>query len=742
MALQQHAHSGSNRSTVGSLTTLSNALRMLYSRAGDYPPEQPIIYADGFSSNTPQGACPTCEGLGQVYDVTEAQAVPDPSKTIAEGAIEAWPGAWQGKNLIRVLVALGYDVNIPWQQLPESERNWILFTDDAPVVPVFRSYTLEESVAALARGEEPAYKGKFVSVRRFILDTFTGSQSERTRARVARYLSVAACPLCEGKKLTRQALSVTFAGKDIAALCAMSFDDIAVRLGKVTQDCSAWRADRALVATRIISDIEKRISTLQALGLGYLSPDRTIPTLSHGEFQRLRLATQLRSQLFGVVYVLDEPSAGLHPHDTQALSGILRALVEAGNSVFMVEHNPAVIRQADWLVDIGPDAGEHGGTVVYNGPVNGLKEVTGSHTAQALFTASQPEPTPRPVRHWLQLQNVQHNTLRGVDVAFPVGVMSAVTGLSGAGKSSLVSQALSLLVRGALGYKVHDDDEAGLAQPDLQSTPAARGFISSGLEHFQRQVNVNQKPIGRTPRSNLATYVGMFTAIRKLFAATSQARQAGLDAGDFSFNLPKGRCPHCEGVGFVSVELLFMPSIYAPCPQCHGQRYTPDILAISYQSLSIAQVLDLTVDQALDFFAGETGICHSLNTLAQVGLGYLKLGQPATELSGGEAQRIKLASELQRGQQGHTLYILDEPTTGLHPADSERLMTQLHRLVDAGNTVVLVEHNTRVIAGCDWVIDMGPGAGDKGGKIIAQGTPQEISQLPDNLTGQYLKVYF
>jgi excinuclease ABC subunit A len=452
------------------------------------------------------------------------------------------------------------------------------------------------------------------------------------------------------------------------------------------------------------------------------------------------LATQVRSNLFGVVYVLDEPSAGLHPSDTEALLRALDQLKASGNSLFVVEHDLDVIRHADWIVDIGPNAGERGGLVLYSGPPEGLEQIETSQTRRYLFGNDvRRTRTPRSPKGWLRMSGVTRNNLRDIDVAFPIGVFTTVTGVSGSGKSSLVSQALVELVSAKLGVAVRDEEEGDV----LQRAPVvpSGGRIVSGMESIKRLVVVDQKPIGRTPRSNLATYTGLFDSVRKLFAATKQARARRFDAGRFSFNVAKGRCAVCQGEGFVMVELLFLPSVYAPCPSCHGARYNAETLKIKYRGKSIADVLSLTVDDAREFFAEEPQVMRSLEVLAQVGLGYLRLGQPATELSGGEAQRIKLATELQRTQRGDTLYILDEPTTGLHPFDVEKLIAQLNGLVDSGNTVIVIEHDMRVVAGSDWVIDIGPGAGGKGGRVVAAGTPHEVAQSKSSRTAPYVAHY-
>ncbi|WP_296243263.1 MULTISPECIES: excinuclease ABC subunit UvrA [unclassified Psychrobacter] len=747
VALQQQRGTPSVRSSVGSVTTISNGLRMLYSRAGEYPAGQEMLYADAFSPNTPEGACPTCSGIGRVFEVTEDLLVPDKTKTIRERAIAAWPPAWQGQNLSRILTTLGYDIDKPWNTLPKETRDWILFTDETPEVPVYPEYNLEQVREAIKKGEKPNYKGTYTSAKNFVLHSFATTQSPRTKKRVAQFMQISECPSCHGKKLKQESLSVKFAGLDIGELSQLTLTELALKLqDAANKNLSDNVPDRekAIVAKRIASDILTRVEALTRLGLGYLSLERTTPTLSPGELQRLRLGTQIRSKLFGVVYVLDEPSAGLHPADTQALLSALDELVAAGNSLFIVEHDVSVIRHADWIVDVGPKAGRYGGEIIYSGPIEGLRDISDSYTGQYLFSSDAAKQkskshTPRKISNWLKLANIERNNLHGLDVAFPLGVLTTVTGVSGSGKSSLVSQALVELVYNELGRKTVIEvptDEAALLEQE-QETPIG-GEIVSGMEHIKRLVTVDQKAIGRTPRSNLATYTGLFDHVRKLFAATKEAKARHYDAGRFSFNVKKGRCPNCEGVGFVSVELLFLPSVYSPCQVCHGQRYNDETLEITYHGKNIAEVLDLTVEAASEFFVDDAPIMRALDALLKVGLGYLRLGQPATELSGGEAQRIKLATELQRTQRGDTLYVLDEPTTGLHPSDVAMLMAQLNGLVETGNTVIMVEHDMQVASNSDWIIDMGPGAGDEGGLIVAEGTPKEAAKSKNSRTAPFL----
>jgi excinuclease ABC subunit A len=746
VALQQQRGTPTTRSSVGSVTTLSNLLRMLYSRAGDYPSGQPLLYAESFSTNTPEGACPTCHGLGRIYEVTEASMVPDPSLTIRERAVAAWPTAWQGQNLRDILTTLGHDVDVPWRDLPRKVRDFILFTDEQPTVPVYAGFDRAEVKRALKRKEEPSYQGTFTSARRYVLQTFATSQSPLMKRRVAQYMLSTACGECGGKRLRREALSVTFAGLDIADISRLPLKRLASTLAPYA-DASArslkllsrTHPEKVLVLERIAEDMCARLEVLLDLGLGYLSLERSTPTLSPGELQRLRLATQVRSNLFGVVYVLDEPSAGLHPADTEALLRALDGLKAAGNSLFVVEHEIDLIRHADWVVDVGPGAGELGGEVLYSGPLAGLRTCERSVTRRYLFQDHAVfARAPRAATGALKLTSVTRNNLRGLSVEFPLGVLTSVTGVSGSGKSTLVSQVLVALLARELGEQLPEADDEG-EELERSTEPELEGRIVSGMASVKRLVQVDQRPIGRTPRSNLATYTGLFDQVRKLFANTKMAKSRRYDAGRFSFNVAKGRCETCEGEGSVMVELLFLPSVYAPCSACHGARYNPKTLEVTYRDKNVAEVLSLTVDAAWEFFVDEAALRRTLEVLREVGLGYLRLGQPATELSGGEAQRIKLATELQRAQRAGTVYVLDEPTTGLHPADVERLLAQLDRLVRSGATVIVVEHDLRVIASSDWVIDIGPGAGDEGGKIVVFGRPHEVARSAHSRTASYLR---
>src|SRR6476661_6282836 len=645
IALQQHRGSSTTRSSVGSVTTIANSLRLLYSRAGDYPAGAEHLAAEAFSPNTPAGACPRCHGLGVVHDVTEDLLVPDPSLSIRGGAIAAWPGAWQGANLRSIVTGLGIDVDTPWRDLAKKDRDWLLYTEEQP------SVLIKPERDRIDYG----YNGTFWSARKHVMHVLADSTSQRMRDRAMRFVRSVPCPECQGSGLRPEALAVTFAGRSIADVNAMPLADVVALLRPVAElaeagaaTASARSGEATEVAVRICADLVARLEVLLDLGLGYLGLGRRSTTLSPGEAQRLRIATQLRSGLFGVVYVLDEPSAGLHPADAEPLLDVLETLKGSGNSLFVVEHDLDIVRRADWVVDIGPGAGEGGGRVLYSGPVDGLEQVADSVTGAHLFGRVEAPHRPQRVpQGWLHLRGVSRHNLEDLSVDVPLCVMTAVTGVSGSGKSTLVTQVLAELVRRHLG-QAPDDAEDDELEIDIDA--------ATGLESFDRLVRVDQRPIGRTPRSNLATYTGLFDAVRKEYAATPAARERGYGAGRFSFNVAEGRCETCQGEGFVTVELLFLPGTYAPCPTCHGARYNAETLEIGYRGKNIAEVLALSVDEASDFLADLPAAARSLTTLREVGLGYLRLGQPATEPSGGEAQRIKLATELQRARRGHALY--------------------------------------------------------------------------------------
>lgn len=756
VALEQRTSAGGARSTVGTTTNLSNAIRLLYSRAGDHPADvlekdsalpSGRLTSDFFSPNTPDGACPRCHGAGVLREPTESSMVPDPSLSISEGAIAAWPGAWLGKNFRDILDTLGVDVHRPWRDLPEQTRQWILHTEEQPVVTVHPTREPGQT--------HGTYRGQWRSVERYLRDTVATSKAESSRRRALTHFSVTPCPLCEGHRLGPDALRVTYVGRRIWQLAAMPLDDLLAALTSRLETLPEGEGSPEEEAERILlPTVLPVLRTIVGLGLGHLALDRPAGTLSTGELQRLRLAAQLRSGLFGVAYVLDEPSAGLHPSEKGVLQHLLDSFLSEGNSVLLVEHDMTLVADADWIVDVGPGAGADGGEVLYSGVVEGLDQAEDSVTARYL----QPGPLAlrgsaevRGPRGWLEIDALRTRTLQGIDLRLPLRSFTAVTGVSGAGKSTLVTHALGTVLGERVRTTVTDDPD-----PVAETSGSAGSEISTeigtdladdrvrhgevrGSEGIDRLVHITQKPIGRTPRSCLATYTGLFDRVRRLFADTPEARARGWGVGRFSYNVTEGRCPECSGTGHIEVELVFLPGSYATCPRCHGTRYNPETLEVTWQGLSIAEVLSLSVTRARDVFAEDPRISRALDALAAIGLGYLALGQPATELSGGEAQRIKLATELQRTVRGHSVYLLDEPSSGLHPADVDLLVGELNRLVDAGQTVVVVEHDQRVIAQSDHVIDMGPGAGDKGGRIVAQGTPAQILAADASVTGSELR---
>ncbi len=699
VALQQARGAASSRSTLGTLSSLSDVLRLLYSRAGTYPADAEHLPASAFSPNTATGACPTCHGSGVARSTSEALLVPDPTLSIDEGAIGVWATkAWVGLNVRRMVTKLGIDIHAPWHTLAQADRDWLLFTEEEPRM----------LLQGNKQGEASAYHGHWSSAEKYLMRNLAKTQSPTQREKLEAFLAEGPCPACHGKRLRPAALAVTFAGVDIAEMAAMPLSQVCQLLDTGLEE-QARGTDRhgaaaATAARSLVKDFGARVEAIIGLGLGYLSMDRSSTALSAGELQRVRLAGQLRAGLFGVLYVLDEPSAGLHPADSEALYTALRELVASGNSLFVVEHDLSIARNADWVVDVGPGAGVLGGRIVHSGPPDGLADVTESATAEFMFGRDEaPTLQAREPDGWRELDHLSVNNLQDVSVRLPVGVLTAITGVSGAGKSSLLTA------------------------------------IVERLEDELRVISIDQKPIGRSPRSNLATYTGLFDAVRRLFAATPEAKERGWAAGRFSFNVDAGRCPTCEGEGFIAIELVFLPTSYSTCPTCQGSRYNPETLEVRYHGRDIGEVLAMTTQEAAEFFADVPGVHRSLTTLLDVGLGYLTLGQPATELSGGEAQRIKLATELQRPRRDGTVFVLDEPTGGLHPVNVRDLVRVLGRLVDSGATVVTVEHDMQVVAAADWVIELGPGGGDRGGTVIAAATPSDLLAHEDSITAPYLR---
>lgn len=712
VALQQSTSGGGARSTVGTVSALSNSVRLLYSRAGDNPEG---LYSDSFSPNTPEGMCPQCHGTGVVHEPTEESMVPDPTLSIEEGAIQAWPGAWAGKNFHDILMNLGYDLDSPWQDLPQEDRDWILFTEERPVVTV-----------KPLRGKDQIqrnYEGTWRSVASYLKKTLAETQSDTLRKRTLSYMESRECETCGGRRLNPAALKVTYAGMPIDELGALPLD-------RVHEVLSKQNPEENSAEDLLLKQILPALTSALELGLAHLSLDRPTQSLSGGEMQRIRLAAQLRSGLFGVAYVLDEPSAGLHPDERDAVMDMCRRFIAAGNSVLLVEHDMDLVAQADWLVDVGPLAGERGGNVVYSGPVEDYDADTPTANALAHRTLALADDPRTPSSH-LALRGINARSIDNVDVDFGLGQFTAVAGVSGSGKSTLVSTVLAGLLRES-ATAVSDEEETEDKGWSVEST--------EGFDQVKRVVQITQKPIGRTPRSTLATYTGLFDNVRKLFASTDEAKQRKWTVSRFSYNVKQGQCPTCGGAGKIEVELVFLPGSYTTCPECGGARFNEETLEVTWQGRTIADILELTVDEAAEVFAEEEKIYRAIATLQAVGLGYLRLGQGAPELSGGEAQRIKLATELQRSRnsrRGHTVYLLDEPTTGLHPADIDLLNTELHKLADAGHTVIVVEHDLSVMANADRIIEMGPGAGEDGGRIIADATPAQVA-AEDTATGRAL----
>ena len=684
------------------------------------PNEHPIdtdeLEPRSFSFNSPFGACPECHGLGTRMEVDPDLVVADPGATLGEGVIQPWSGAHVADYFTRLLGALGeelgFDLNTPWEKLSKKHRAVIL---DGHATKVHVVHTNRY-------GRQRSYYTSFEGVRPYIERRHREAESDTSRERFEGFMREVPCPACGGSRLKPVSMAVTIGGRSIAEVCALPIDAAAEFLGDLELS-----ARERQIAERVLKEIQERLRFLLDVGLDYLSLDRASATLSGGEAQRIRLATQIGAGLVGVLYVLDEPSIGLHQRDNQRLIETLVRLKELGNTLIVVEHDEDTIKTADWVVDIGPGAGEHGGQVVHSGTVKQLLKHRDSETGLYLSgRKSIPVPEvrrPRTKGHELVVRGARENNLKNIDVSFPLGTFVAVTGVSGSGKSTLVNDILYT----ALAKQIYN----------ARAVPGRHTRID-GVDEVDKVIHVDQSPIGRTPRSNPATYTGVFDHVRKLFASTPEAKMRGYQQGRFSFNVKGGRCEACSGDGTIKIEMNFLPDVYVPCEVCHGARYNRETLEVHYKGKTIADILDMPIEEALDFFAAIPAIARHMKTLVEVGLGYVRLGQPATTLSGGEAQRVKLASELQKRSTGRTVYVLDEPTTGLHFEDIRKLLGVLSSLVDKGNTVLVIEHNLDVVKTADWIIDMGPAGGNKGGTVIAQGTPEDVAAVPESFTGQFL----
>jgi len=670
-----------------------------------------------FSFNSPWGACPDCTGLGTRMEVDPDLVVPDPEATLEEGAISPWSGGHVSDYFLRLVEALGnslgFGMRTPWGRLPAAARKALLNGYDEQVHVRYKN----------RYGRERSYYTNFEGVIPYIERRHSEAESDSSRERFAGFMREVPCPTCRGTRLKPISLAVTVDGRSIADVCALPIGEMAKLL------LSLELSDRDMqIAGRILKEVNARLGFLLDVGLDYLTLDRASATLAGGEAQRIRLATQIGSGLVGVLYVLDEPSIGLHQRDNHRLLETLIRLRDLGNTLIVVEHDEDTIRAADWVVDIGPGAGEHGGKIVVSGPLDELLTSEDSLTGAYLTgRASIPVPAVRRKRtrgKYVTVKGANEHNLHDVDVSFPLGCFIAVTGVSGSGKSTLVND----ILYNALAKELHG-----------ARTVPGRHVRVTGMEHLDKVVHVDQGPIGRTPRSNPATYTGVFDHIRRLFSQTTEAKIRGYQPGRFSFNVKGGRCEACSGDGTIKIEMQFLPDVYVPCEVCHGARYNTDTLQVHFKGKSIAEVLDMPIEEAVTFFEAVPAIHRHLKTLNEVGLGYVRLGQPAPTLSGGEAQRVKLASELQRRSTGRTIYVLDEPTTGLHFEDIRKLLGVLGRLVDGGNTVIVIEHNLDVIKTADWVIDLGPEGGSRGGTVVATGTPEEVATADDSYTGQFLK---
>ena len=668
-----------------------------------------------FSFNSPYGACPHCDGLGTKYEVDPELVVPDPSLSIDDGAIAPWSGA-RGEYFGRVLDAVastyGFSTRTAWSKLKKAEQKVLLYGSGTKQVHV--SYKNRY-------GRVRSYHTHYEGVIPYLTRRHSEAESDYMREQIEGYMREVPCPECDGARLKPESLAVTVGGRNIRELCDLSISDASAAMGELELS----ERDH-MIADRVLREIRARVQFLLDVGLDYLTLNRSAGTLAGGEAQRIRLASQIGSGLVGVLYVLDEPSIGLHQRDNRKLIDTLVRLRDLGNTVIVVEHDEETIRVADHIVDIGPGAGEHGGEIIAAGTLKNLFATKRSITGQYLKgvrTIPVPDMRREPGEEWLVVRGAREHNLKGIDVEIPLGCMVAVTGVSGSGKSTLVNDILFH----ALMQKVY-----------RSKTVPGRHKRIEGTEYLDKVINIDQSPIGRTPRSNAATYTGVFDSIRKLFTQTQEAKVRGYQPGRFSFNVKGGRCEACAGDGTIKLEMHFLPDVYVPCEVCKGARYNRDTLDITFKGKNIAEVLDMSCEEALEFFGNQPVIARHMQTLVDVGLGYIRLGQPAPTLSGGEAQRVKLASELSKRSTGHTIYILDEPTTGLHFEDVRKLLHVLTRLVDQGNTVLVIEHNLDVIKTADWLIDLGPEGGDGGGRVVAEGTPEQVAKHRDSYTGAFL----
>ena len=669
-----------------------------------------------FSFNSPFGACPECSGIGTKLEVDEDLIIPDDSISINEGAIAPWTGSHSSEYFLRLLEALAselkFSLDNPWKKLSIKAKEAIINGFDYEVHVKYKN----------RYGRVRNYSTGFEGVVPFIHRRHSETDSDYSRDKYEAYMRETPCPTCKGARLKPEVLAVTLGGKSIAEVCALSIDDCAAFLKEVTLN-----KREAQIAERVMKEVHARLGFLLDVGLDYLSLDRPAATLSGGEAQRIRLATQIGSGLVGVLYVLDEPSIGLHQRDNRRLIDTLTRLRDLGNTLIVVEHDEETIRTADWIVDIGPGAGEHGGKVVVSGSYEELiaseESITGAYLSGRRSIEIPDSRRPVDTKRQLVIKGAKENNLKDIEVSIPLGLFVSVTGVSGSGKSTLVNDILYTTLANKLN--------------GARLVPGRHRTVT-GIDQLDKVVHVDQSPIGRTPRSNPATYTGVFDKVRALFAETTEAKVRGYQQGRFSFNVKGGRCENCSGDGTITIEMNFLPDVYVPCEVCHGARYNRETLEVHYKGKTIAQVLDMPIEIAHEFFESVPTIARYLKTLCDVGLGYVRLGQSAPTLSGGEAQRVKLATELQRRSTGRTIYVLDEPTTGLHFEDVNKLLGVLKRLVESGNTVIVIEHNLDVIKSSDWVIDMGPEGGFRGGTVVAEGTPEEVALVKASYTGQYL----